>query len=81
MRTPAKADAITPEAEAQEPESRGAGSDDVPHPGEGQGQQETLSPRDPSALKGQALVEFHYQQLPRNCSSCPPTDSLPNSLT
>ncbi|MGW6755530.1 hypothetical protein [Streptomyces sp. NPDC055006] len=64
MRIPAKADAINPEAEAREPESQGAGSDDVPHPGEGQEGQETLPPRDPSELKGQALVEFHYQQLP-----------------
>ncbi|MFE2736210.1 DUF2637 domain-containing protein [Streptomyces sp. NPDC059349] len=64
MRIPAEADAITPGAEAKEPESQGAGSKDVPHPGEDQEQQETLSPRDPSALKGQALVEFHYQQLP-----------------
>ncbi|MFE4254387.1 DUF2637 domain-containing protein [Streptomyces sp. NPDC056910] len=63
MRIPAKADAINPEPAAKEPESQGAGSDDVPHPGEGQEQQETLSPRDSSELKGQALVEFHYQQL------------------
>ncbi|MFD3479919.1 hypothetical protein ACFWWP_34880, partial [Streptomyces sp. NPDC058695] len=63
MRIPAEADAINPEPQAKEPESQGAGSDEVPHPGKGQEQQQTLSPRDPSDLKGQALVEFHYQQL------------------